>query len=339
MHRRFLFLSLLPSLCTAAYAQDSVRSSLFEDHAPLTLRLETDLRALFRDRGNEKKDHPAVLRYGAPPDTGAIAVKLRTRGLFRLRHCTFPPIRIDLPAHKVDGTPFAGQNKLKLVTHCQNDRSFERYPLREYAAYRVFNALTDTSYRVRLARITYVDSARADTITRYGILIEPDAQLARRVDTEILENDRVHDALTQPTYMTLVAVFEYMIGNTDWSVWGRHNIAILRDTTRHSLLPVPYDFDFSGAVSAPYATPPPQLAIRTVQERLYRGFCQPDSVLNGVLDRFRAAKDSIYASVRAVPDLPDRDLKNLLSYFDSFYGTIDNRGAVQREFVRACRRP
>jgi len=101
---------------------------------------------------------------------------------------------------------------------------------------------------------------------------------------------------------------------------------------------VPYDYDFSGAVNAPYATPPPQLNIPSVRQRVYRGFCQPDSVLNGVLARFRAAKDSMYAAVRAVPDLPERDARNVLEYFDAFYKVLDNPGAVNREFVRACRR-
>jgi hypothetical protein len=201
----------------------------------------------------------------------------------------------------------------------------------------VFNVLTDTSFRVRLAHITYVDSARSDTVTRYGFFIEPDADLARRVGTEVLEADKVHDALTEPSYMTLVAVFQYLIGNTDWSVWGRHNIALLSDPQTHQRFAVPYDFDFSGAVGAPYAVPPEQLPIKSVRERLYRGFCQPDSLLNGVLARFRGAKDSMYAAVRAVPDLPDGDVRGLLDYFDGFFKGIDNRGIVQREFVHRCR--
>jgi hypothetical protein len=329
---------LLLCFCAVARAQSPPASALFQEPTPLTLRLETDFRALFRDRGEERKDHAAVLRYGAAPDTGRLAVKLRTRGIFRLKHCAFPPIRIDLPAHRVDGTPFADHNKLKLATHCQNDRLFERNLLREYALYRVFNALTDTSFRVRLAVVTYVDTAHADTIPRYGFLIEPDADLAQRIGAEVLERGNVHDMLTDPSYMTLVAVFQYLIGNTDWSVWGRHNISILRETgAQLHLIAVPFDFDFSGAVRAPYATVPPQLPIRSVRERLYRGYCQPDSVLMRVLARFRDAKDAIYAAVRAVPGLRESDVRDVLAYFDDFFGAIDDPGTVRREFVRGCR--
>src|SRR6266480_3209784 len=180
--------------------------SLFRDRAPLTLRLEGDLHALFGDRGAQRKDHPATLRYGEGADTGSLGVKLRTRGIFRLKQCGFPPIRLDLPSKKADNTPFAGEDRLKLVTHCQGDRLFERNLLREYALYRVFNAVTDTSFRVRLAHITYVDSARHDTVTRYAFLIESDTALATRIAATPVRANNVYDPVIEASYMTLVAV-------------------------------------------------------------------------------------------------------------------------------------
>jgi hypothetical protein len=330
---------LLAVLLLAQAPAPSPGSRLFLDQAPLALTIETDLRALFRDRGEHKKDHPATLRFGTAPDTGSLGVQLRTRGIFRLARCAFPPIRVDLPKHKVDATPFAGRDKIKLVTHCQSSQSFERNLLREYALYRVFNAITDTSFRVRLAHVTYLDSAQHDTVTRYAFLIEPDRELAARLGGEVLETANVHDLITDPSYMTLVSVFQYLIGNTDWSVWGRHNIAIVSMKAEpHTLFALPYDFDYSGAVGAPYAIPPQTLPIHSVHERLYRGYCQPDTIVTAVLARFRAAKDSMYAAVRAVPDLSDKDVRGLLDYFDDFYKAIDNRAVVQRDFMRACRR-
>jgi len=292
-----------------------------------------------RHRPSSWENNSSPEGTGGGADTGSIAVKLRTRGIFRLKRCGFPPIRLDLPARKVDNTPFAGEDRLKLATHCQGDRSYERNLLREYALYRVFNAVTDTSFRVRLAHMTYVDSARHDTVMRYGFLIESDTALAKRIGADQIHSNNVYDPMTDPSYMTLVAVFEYLIGNTDWSVWKRHNIAIFQKVAEpRLLLAVPYDYDFSGAVNAPYATPPEQLKILSVRQRVYRGFCQPDSVLAGVLARYRAAKDSIYAAVRAVPDLPERDVRNVLEYFDDFYKVLENPGAVNRELVRPCRR-
>jgi hypothetical protein len=330
---------VVPLCCLLALAPRTAsgQAPLFQDAAPLTLRLEGDFKGLFRDRGAQRAEHPALLRFSSGTDSASVKVDLRTRGIFRLKNCSFPPIRIDLPTGKVANTIFAGQDKLKLVTHCRSDRLYERNLLKEYALYRVFNTVTDTSFRVRLAHVTYIDTTKADTTIRYAFLIESDREFGRRLGADIVAQGRVHDAVTDASYMTLVALFEYLIGNTDWSVWGQHNIVILSDTASHKLFAVPYDFDFSGAVGAPYASPPEQLPIKSVRERLYRGYCQPDSILAGALARFRSRKDSIYAAVRAVPALDDRDKRSMLSYFDDFFRTIENRTLIDREFVRRCR--
>lgn len=313
------------------------QTPLFADDSVLTLRIEGDFKALFRDRGEERKEHPARLRFWNGTDTASVKIGLRTRGIFRLKNCSFPPLRIDLPTGKVANTVFAGQDKLKLVTHCRGDRSYERNLLKEYALYRVFNAVTDTSFRARLAHVTYVDTTHADTTVRYGILIESDDALGKRLRAAVVDQHRVHDAVTDPAYMTLVALFQYLIGNTDWSVWGQHNIQVFSDTVTHTLFAIPYDYDFSGAVGAPYASPPEQLPIKSVRERLYRGYCQPDSILAGAVARFRASKDSIYAAVNAVAPLEERDRRSMLSYFDEFFRTIENRNTIRREFVQRCR--
>jgi len=323
----------LGALPTAGAGQ----APLFASDSVLTLRIEGDFRALFKDRGEERKEHAARLRFASGTDTASVKVELRTRGIFRLKNCSFPPLRIDFPTGKVANTVFAGQDKLKLVTHCRGDRLYERNLLKEYALYRVFNAVTDTSFRARLVHMTYIDTTRADTTVRYGILIESDRELEQRLGAVVVDQHRVHDAVTDAAYMTLVALYQYLIGNTDWSVWGQHNIQVFSDTTTHKLFAIPYDYDFSGAVGAPYASPPEQLPIKSVRERLYRGYCQPDSILAGAVARFRASKDAIYAAVNAVAPLEERDRRSMLSYFDEFFRTIENRNTIRREFVQRCR--
>jgi hypothetical protein len=314
---------------------------LFATPEPLVFTLETDLRRLLRDRGTGRAEHRATLRYVAlGGDTVSLDVDVRTRGIFRLKRCAFPPLRLDFPASRVHGTAFAGQDKLKLVTHCRSGRSpYEQNVLQEYLLYGIFNVLTERSFRARLARVTYVDTTgRDEPLTRYAVLLESEDELARRLGAMVVASANVHDLLIEPEHLTLVAVFQYLIGNTDWSIWGLHNITILRDTAG-TLFGIPYDFDFAGVIAAPYASPPPQLSIRSVRERLYRGFCQPDTLLASVLARFRAAKDSIYALYRSVPDLSPGGARQALDYFDAFYKTINDPAAVRREFVRGCRRP
>jgi len=298
---------------------------MFLDRAPLTLRLEGDFRALFRDRGAQRKDHPATLRYGTAADTGSIDVKLRTRGIFRLRTCGFPRSGSISPARKSPTRPSPVRTSSKLVTHCQGDRSYERNLLREYALYRVLNALTDTSFRVRLAHMTYIDSARHDTVARYGFLIESDTALAKRIVADQIHSNNVYDPMTDPSYMTLVAVFQYLIGNTDCRSGN--------GTTSRS---------FNGRAAPPADRRAVRLRFFRRGERAVRdppGAAQAllgapagvsrvlpaDSLLARVLARFRAAKDSMYAAVRAVPDLPERDVRNVLEYFDEFFKVIDIR--------------
>lgn len=337
MPRRASQLATIALMLVALPAVGSGQAPLFASDSVLALRIEGDLKAVFKDRGEERKEHPARLLFSSGTNTDSVKVELRTRGIFRLKNCSFPPLRIDLPTGKVANTVFAGQDKLKLVTHCRGDRLYERNLLKEYALYRVFNAVTDTSFRARLVHMTYIDTTRADTVVRYGILLESDEELGRRLGAAVVDQHRVHDAVTDPAYMTLVAIYQYLIGNTDWSVWGQHNIQVFSDTTTHTLFAIPYDYDFSGAISAPYATPPEQLPIKTVRERFYRGYCQPDSILAGAVARFQASKDSIYAAVRGVTALEERDRRALLSYFDDFFRTIDSRTLIRREFVQRCR--
>src|SRR5207248_8610318 len=63
--------------------------------------------------------------------------------------------------------------------------------------------------------------------------------------------------------LTTMMMLEYMLGNTDYSIWSRHNVAIVQDKMR-KFFPVPFDFDLSGMVHAPYAAPDPRLFLRSV---------------------------------------------------------------------------
>ena len=116
-------------------------------------------------------------------------VSLGTRGHFRLRQtsCSFVPLRVEFDRPTVTGTVFDGQKALKLVTHCRENEAYEQYTMREYLVYRS-NLLTPRSFRARLAKATYVDSASGQPLTtRYGMFLEDDDDVARRMDGRIAE--------------------------------------------------------------------------------------------------------------------------------------------------------
>ena len=144
---------------------------------------------------------------------------------------------------------------------------------------------------------------------------------------------RNHNGLDQTTLMTM-SLFEYMIANTDVSIYKLHNVKLLV-TESHTEYPVPYDFDYSGLVDTPYAMPDPRLGISTVRDRVYRGPCVSETDFDGVLEKFRAKKADVMALYDAVPDLNPAYRRQARSYIESFYAETE-RTRLKRTLVDRC---
>ncbi len=322
---------------------DSTHAVLFDSDVPLQLWIEVDLRTLINDRDSlEAEEHEATLSYRVgDAEPVALDVKLKTRGHWRRqrRNCDFPPLRLNFPRSRVGGTVFANQDKLKLVTPCRPGRDvYEEYVLREYVAYKIYNLLTPHSLRVRLARTTYVDtSEREDSLTVYTFLLEHAEQMAVRNDGMLLETLGARFEDVDPLELGLVAVFLYMIGGTDWSLGGLHNIELVQDMQRAVYYPVTYDFDWTGIVNTSYAVPDSRLPIRTVRQRLYRGRCLSEEQWNAVLAPFRERREAIYALYENLPGLSARYVRDTQRYLDEFYDVIDDPRKLRRELIGRCR--
>jgi hypothetical protein len=313
---------------------------LFQGSDPLRFTLTADFRAVNKERDPAStRRFPAVLRIVGDDGEGrSIPVKLRTRGHFRLmsRNCSFVPLRVEFPRQEVEDTVFEGVGSLKLGTHCEGDQEYEQYTLREYLAYRIFNLLTPRSFRARLAKATHVDSMSGQTLaTRYAMFIESEGDVARRLEGRVVQLPRTLFRNLDPETLTLMMLFEYMIGNTDFSIFALHNVRLVQDQSR-ILYPIPYDFDLSGVVNARYAIPDRQLRIKTVLERLYRGPCRTMEDLRPVLATFRAKKADVMAAVDAVPDLDKTSRRKAREYLEDFYRTIEHTGSVKSQIVETC---
>lgn len=327
-----------PSPEDSAAAANAV---LFASHDPLALRLEANFKQLRRDRDQEEDERPAKLIYvDAGGDTVTLDIQVRTRGHFRLqrRTCNFPPIRLNLKKKQTAGTVFEGEDKLKLVVHCQdNKREYEQYVLQEYLIYRAYNLFTDKSFRVRLARITYVDTGSDDEpITRWAFFIEDDDRMAARNGMDIFELQGLNAEMTDYNLIGMLYVFQYLMGNTDWEVSGPHNIELMADEAQIPYA-IPFDFDWAGVIATPYAKPDPDLGIRNVRERLYRGYCRAPEELAPVFQLFNEKKEDLYDLYRNQEGLDEKYLEKTLEYFDDFYETINDQRKVEREFIRKCR--
>jgi hypothetical protein len=325
---------------------------LFASREPLTFTIEAPLATIFKDRGKVRNERPAkLILAGSDGQPVTLDVDIRTRGKTRAerRICEFPPLRLDFDTAG-HGTVFERQNDLKLVTHCQDGRpEYDQYVLQEYLVYRVYNLLTDLSFRARLARVTYVDSdGKRDSLTRYGFLLEPLDAMARRNGWQALRVPAVPPQIVDPQSLALVGVFQYMIGNPDYSLFSVepgedaccHNTVPI-GTAAGPIFSVPYDFDISGIVNTRYADRlfvPEQrnMGIRRVRERAYRGLCASAENLPGVFALFNQKRDAIYALYREQPGLDAEVVKETIEYLDAFYNTINDPKKVEREFTKRC---
>ncbi|MGQ0712384.1 MAG: hypothetical protein ACT4PJ_01495 [Gemmatimonadaceae bacterium] len=338
---------LIPVVAAAAFAgalpdavaQEANRPpSVFAVEAPFVVTLRTDVRTLLRDRGDERNDHGALMRF-ARADGGAdsLPVELRTRGNFRRRQsiCPFPPLRLSIRPRHSRGTQLAGERRLKLVTHCRTSDLYEQYVLQEYLIYRMYAVLTELSLRTRLARITYEDSAgREDAVTRYAILIEHEDRLAARHRMTVVEDTGTSLARLDPMHTVFLAVFQYFIGNTDWSIRALHNIVTLADSNNR-FFPVPYDFDWSGVIATRYARPDTSLPIRSVEERFYAGYCGTPEDFEQIFARFRQHRPAIEA-LYSLEGLERGHRDRSLRYYEAFFRMIDDPARVRREMLGRC---
>jgi len=315
---------------------------LFATAEPLPITIAADFRAVQRDRDpKSEKTFPATVTVPSEDGTTAtIPIQIRTRGHSRrLRQtCDFAPLRLEFTKEQTRTTVFEGHGPLKLGTHCRSDnRLFEQYVLREYTVYRLYNLLTPFSFRARLVRATYVDTAKKKTVDAgYAMFIEDDDDVARRMSGRISDRTGLLFRNVHADTILLMTLFEYMIGNTDMSMKLQHNVRIV-ETPANVVYPVPYDFDYSGLVDTSYAVADTKLfGIQTVRERLYRGPCKTAAELEPFFARFRAAKADIMALYTALADMTPSYRKDAQKYLDAFYGTIDQRGAAKAAFIDRC---
>lgn len=317
---------------------------LFESDEILAVSITAPLTKIVQERSTKDYEPGTLLLSNNDGSTTGFDIKIRARGFFRRENCYYPPVWLNFKKSQVRGTVFENQDKIKIVLHCENSDLFEQSLLREYLAYRVLNLLTDNSFRVRLLRVTYTDIDDSTELPpRYAFLIEHKKRLAARLDRKLLDVDSTSFSDLDPGLLNLTSVFQFFVGNTDFSPIAAaagqsccHNYVLLGDRNK-PVLPVPYDFDQSGFVNAPYAIPNPALGIVDVRARLYRGVCINNTHLPSSLQRFKEQREAIYALIADQADLESRTRRSLIRYTDSFFKIIDDPMAVQRRLEQKCR--
>jgi len=326
-------------LIVLSVASNASASSLFEEDTVLEVRLSGPLTSLLEDK-DDGKELPFLLHA----DDTEHSVKVRLRGKSRKIVCDFPPLRINFKVSDTELSIFEGQDKLKLATQCQQHDSAEADILQEYAAYRIFNLISEFSYRVRLLHVTYTNTEgrpEKNTFTRYGFLIESSSELADRVGGQLAHVTGVSLSSLDSKQAATVFIFQYLIGNTDWSLVTAdksdrccHNGDVFDvGSVRYY---VPYDFDLSGLVNARYARPDPSLRIRRVTQRLYRGHCIPIDAVENALRDLKSRRVDILNEIGQVPGLSQKEIESMTEYIERFFAEANNESKILRSFERNC---
>jgi hypothetical protein len=328
------------SLNTHFVASDTLseNSELFASNEMLRISLRFDI-TKYKKTKSDKEYLDATLTYHtSEKDSITKDIKVRSRGVFRRNYCELPPLMLNFKSKDTIPGEFFKINKLKMVTQCFTGS--EETLLREYLVYKLYNVLTENSFRVRLLKVNYINTSKQNkTLSEYAFVIEPIELLAKRLDAIEVKAANLNQKKLKPEMMDRMAIFNYMIGNTDWSVPINHNVLILSQA--HSERPdlgaiVPFDFDFSGLVDADYASPFPDLKITSVKERLYLGVCRSEEVYINALLEFSNKKDDFYKVIKEFPYLREKSKKEMIIYLDGFFNGIGKRNTIVNKLLEDC---
>jgi len=322
------------------YAQTTSvdRAAFFNDTSVLNATILTNTSKLF---SHEKKGFTIPAHFITKLSDGSDVndlILLEMRGHFRHDYCYVPPLKIIFKYNKP--SVFYSLKSAKLVSECRLPSMYDQFLLKEFLVYKIYNLITDMSFHVRLLNLNFQDSAgKRKTITEHAFLMEDIKDLAKRNNCVEWKKGKLNTESTHRRQMTIVALFEYMIGNTDWAVSADHNIKLIVPDTDSLVRPfaVPYDFDYSGLVNAEYAVPDEKLEIENVRVRVYRGFARTMPELNEVLDIFKQKKDKIYAMIKNFDLLNSGSKREMTDYLDGFFDIIKDQRLVKATFIDNAR--
>lgn len=338
-----LALALVALVTPGVVLSQSAPKPLFAGDEPIGVTIQGPVNNIVRNAAETTAPQAATLTLSASRESHSI--RLSARGLSRRTAgiCDFPPLRVEFAQPPAANSLFAGQRRLKLVTHCKGQASYQQHLLLEYAAYRIFNQLTPLSFKARLANVDYAEPSGKVSTTRWGFFIEDVDDLGKRNGLgEARVGNRILAAQLEPVQAARVALFQYMIGNLDWSMRAGpagegccHNSRLFTGAGG-ALVPSSYDFDYSGFVDAPYALPPEGIKVRSVRERAYRGYCRHNSQVIAIAADWRAKRGAVEGIFTQIPGLEERTRRKALAYLGSFFEEIASDQTVQAKILKSC---
>jgi len=127
-----------------------------------------------------------------------------------------------------------------------------------------------------------------------------------------------------------MCLFNYLILNTDWYVFNRHNIEMVTDSTSSAIIPIPYDFDYSGFVGTSYAVPRDELDITSIYTPKWQGIkVTPEELLAGAR-HYLARAGSARTLLENYPGVGKPERRRMLKRLEAFNQLLDNEKRLLR---------
>lgn len=329
-------------------ADKRVPAGLFSNSDMLEVKLTLPWQAIVVDEFFFQGSYPSRIEF--TDDLGkenSLELTTERRGGTRQVVCRYPPIKLRFQKKAVKGTVFHGQKSLKLATHCDTGAPFEQYQVLEILAYRMYNLITDFSFRVRPLSVTYIDSENSGSDgPRPAFLIEDISDVAKRNGQKKLKVAEITAEKLHAQEASKLSLFQYMIGNSDWDALSGpdpekccKNIKLIgQDPDKEPIYAIPNDFDSSGLVDAHYAVPPSNLPIKDVTQRLFRGFCMHNGTLEDARQRFLAREQDIYSLLENEDRLTSESKEKAAKYLGQYFGILRDQEKFEKEIISNCRK-
>ena len=334
---RFVILFALCIACCASTAQVSDSTlSIFEyliQNDITEVFMKTDMKGLQKNKYKETYQAAEFSFFKNDSTQYSFEIKVRARGNMRKKACQHAPLKLNFSKSALEAKAFKPIYKYKLVCQCASAKSGEQLLLKEFLAYKLYNIITDNSFKTHLITINYEDTKGKKTRIRYGFLLENDDELAARLNGSIIDADSMKFKDINRRNMVQLGLFQYMIGNTDYNLKEMHNLKAVQPKNTNDAILIAYDFDSSGLVDARYALPHPMLPIQDVKDRWFNMKGCSGKEIQEHVDHFQNCKTDILDYCQSFSILNSQSHKTSMEYIEAFYVIIENPSEVKEQFV------
>lgn len=336
--KKYLPVLLLVLLFISGIFETNAQSPLFASDEILDLKLKFSVKDIRKDSNDSTYVDEVLWFKNDQGEWEELEVEMRTRGNFRLTNCYFPPLRMKFKKKKREGTVFEENKSLKLVMPCSRAKSADFYIAKEFMCYKMMEEVTPYTFSTRMVRIYFEnEDDKKGEEELFGFLIEDDDDVAERFKGKIVDDKKILGTLLEDSAAVRHDLFQYMIGNTDFSGIFKHNQKVMQLDER-TVIPLAYDFDMTGFVNPPYAQVSNLVEIESVTERLYRGFCRDEALFQAVREEFLAKEPVMFAIIDQHQEwMSSGEKKEVERFLGEFFTIIKNDKSFDNSIISACR--